>query len=183
MTDLEIIEKCKNWDLALFWKLYEKYIDKIYRFVYLKVSDNEVAEDIVSDVFMSALNKVSSFKIDGNSSVQAWFYTIAHNKVVDYYRTNKLVEDLDACFDLWIEVDLNQDIDNKDKLKEILEFVKWLKKEHREVFLYRIWEDLSYKEIAEITSLSEANCKQIVSRTLKNIWTNFAMIIILLLTF
>ncbi|MDR0772378.1 MAG: hypothetical protein LBF15_05125 [Candidatus Peribacteria bacterium] len=35
--------------------------------------------------------------------------------------------------------------------------------------MYRIWEDLSYKEIAEITSLSEANCKQIVSRTLKNI--------------
>jgi RNA polymerase sigma factor (sigma-70 family) len=84
---------------------------------------------------------------------------------------------------LWVEADLSQDIDNKDKLKKILEFVKWLKKEHQEVFLYRIWEDLSYREIAEIMSLSEANCKQIMSRTLKNIWANFAMIIILLLTF
>jgi RNA polymerase sigma-70 factor (ECF subfamily) len=75
-------------------------VDKIYSFVFFKVNDNEVAEDIVSDVFISALNKVSSFRVDEGSSVSAWLYKIAHNKVIDYYRTNKQHEDIDNCIDL-----------------------------------------------------------------------------------
>jgi RNA polymerase sigma-70 factor (ECF subfamily) len=66
----------------------------------LKTTDEEVAKDIVSDVFVSALNKISSFKIDENSSVSAWFYRIAHNKIIDYYKMNKQTEELDSCFDL-----------------------------------------------------------------------------------
>jgi RNA polymerase sigma factor (sigma-70 family) len=94
---------------------------------------------------------------------------------------NKQTEELDSCFDLWVETDLSKEIDNKDKLKKIFEYVNWLKKEHRDVFMYRIWEDLSYKEIAEITGITESNCKQIVSRTLKNIWANFALLTLLLI--
>ncbi|MDR2411629.1 MAG: RNA polymerase sigma factor [Candidatus Peribacteria bacterium] len=75
-------------------------MDKIYRFVYLKTTNTEVAEDIVSDVFLSALDKVSSFRIDENSSVSAWFYRIAHNKVIDYYKVNKIYEDVDDYLDL-----------------------------------------------------------------------------------
>ena len=50
-----------------------------------------------------------------------------------------------------MKTDFAQNVDNKDKLKKIFEYVKTLKEEHRNIFLYRIWEDLSYKEIAEIT--------------------------------
>jgi DNA-directed RNA polymerase specialized sigma24 family protein len=53
-----------------------------------------------------------------------------------------------------------------------------MKQEHRQVFLYRIWEELSYKEIVNITWLTEGNCKQIVSRTLKNILANFGCILV-----
>ncbi|MDR1987215.1 MAG: hypothetical protein LBQ24_00100 [Candidatus Peribacteria bacterium] len=72
----------------------------MYSFVFFKTDDREVSEDIVSDVFMNALNKVSSFRIDENSSVSAWFYKIAHNKVIDYYRTVKQYEDIDTCLEL-----------------------------------------------------------------------------------
>ena len=181
MNDLEIMQKCLNWDLNYFWELYERYVDKIYKFVYFKVLEKEVSEDIVSDVFVSALNKIDNFKIDENSSVSAWLYRIAHNKVIDYYKTNKQTENIEDCLDLWIQTDFAQNVDNKDKLKEVFEYVKTLKKEHKEVFLYRIWEDLSYKEIAEITWISTDNCKQIVSRTLKTIWANFTFFLFLLL--
>lgn len=174
MSDLELIKKCLDWELNYFWELYEKYVDKIYRFVYLKTTNTEVAEDIVSDVFLSALDKVSSFRIDENSSVSAWFYRIAHNKVVDYYKVNKVCEDVEDYLDLWINLDYAKDIDDKDKLMEVFNYVRKLKKEHRDVFLYRVWNDLSYKEISEITWIWIDNCKQIMSRTLKNIWTNFA---------
>jgi DNA-directed RNA polymerase specialized sigma24 family protein len=75
---------------------------------------------------------------------------------------------------LWVELDVWVEIDNKDKLKEIFKYINWLKKEHKEIFLYRIWSDLSYKEIADITWIEVNNCRQIVSRILKNIEANFA---------
>lgn len=181
MTDLEIIEKCINWDLKKFSILYDKYIDKIYRFVYLKINDKETAEDIVSEVFVSALNKIDTFKINENSSVSAWIYKIAYNKTIDFYKSNKNYDDIDNCLELALNTDFAKDVDNKDKLKEIFKYIKTLKKEHQEVFMYRIWEDLSYKEISEITWLSIDNCKKIVSRTIKNIVSQFWVLALILL--
>ena len=47
--------------------------------------------------------------------------------------------------------DFSQDIDNKDKLKEVFKYLETIKKEHRDILVYRIWDDLSYKEISDIT--------------------------------
>lgn len=181
MEDLKIIEKCLDWNLSYFWKIYERYLDKIYRFVYLKTSNKEVAEDIVSDVFMSALNNINSFNIDEKSSVSCWLYRIANNKVIDYYRTNKETWDIWDYLDMCINFDISKNIDDKDKLKEVFYYIKDLKKEYRDIFIYRIWEDLSYKEISEITWMSIDNCKKIVSRTLKSISANFILILLILI--
>jgi RNA polymerase sigma-70 factor (ECF subfamily) len=75
--------------LDYFSKIYDKYIDKIYKFVYLKTSNKEVAEDIVSDVFLSALNNIKSFRLDENSSFNSWIYKIAYNKIIDFYKKNE----------------------------------------------------------------------------------------------
>lgn len=175
------MQRCIDWDLSHFWQLYERYIDKIYKFIYPKINDIEIAEDITSDVFVSALNAVPSFKMDENTNVNAWFYRIAHNKVIDYYKANKFEESLEWYMEIWMNTDFAKSLDNKDKLKEIFEYVKTLKKEHGEVFFYRFWNDLSYKEIAEITWLSVDNCKQIVSRTIKAVCANFIILLFILL--
>lgn len=181
MNDLELVKKCIDWDLVCFWKLYEKYVDKIYRFVYLKTTNTEVTEDIVSDVFMSALNKIDSFRLEENSSFGAWIYRIAHNKVIDYYKSSDKEVNFEDTLDLWYQTDFWKDIDNKEKLKDIFSYINTLKKEHKEVLIYRFWEDLSYREISELTWLSEDNCKQIVSRSLKNISANFTLLLLLLI--
>ena len=181
MDDLKIMQKCLDWDLNNFWNIYDKYIDKIYNFVYLKTTNREVAEDIVSDVFLSAINNISSFKIESSSSIQAWLYKIAYNKVIDFYRTNKDFEDVWDCLELSCQSDFWQDIDNKDKLKQVFKYLENIKKEHREILIYRIWDDLSYKEISEITWKSVDNCKKIVSRTLKEISANFLILILILI--
>ncbi|NCO32140.1 sigma-70 family RNA polymerase sigma factor [bacterium] len=74
--------------------MYDKYVDKIYNFVYYKTTNKEVAEDIVSDVFISALNNINSFRIQEGSSVKSWLYKIAYNKIIDFYRTNKEFEEI-----------------------------------------------------------------------------------------
>lgn len=182
MEDLKLMEKCLDGQLDYFWDIYDKYIDKIYKFVYLKTTNKDLTEDIVSDVFMSALNNVKSFRLEEKSSVKSWLYRIASNKVIDFYRTNKVSENVwDYIEVLSKNEDHWEQLDNKEKLKEVYSFLETINKEHRQIVLYRIWEDLSYKEISEITWKSVDNCKKIVSRTLKNISANLLLLILILL--
>ncbi len=171
------MQKCQEGDIKLFWKIYDKYVDKLYHFVYLKTTNREISEDIISDVFMSALKNIDNFSINDNSSVKSWLYRIANNKVIDFYRTNKDEDTLEEYMDKWFEEDLSKKIDDKEKINSILEFLKSFKKEHRDVFIYRIWYDMSYNEVSEVTWLSVDNCKKIVSRTIKNISINFILIL------
>lgn len=181
MEDKQIVLACQSWDLSRFWELYDKYINKIYKFIYLKTSSQEIAEDITSEVFMKAMNSLSKFDTEKqNYSFQSWIYTIAQNKVIDFYRTNKQTSDIQDYYDLWEYKDFAWDIDNKDKLNEVMKFLDTLKPEQKEIMILRIWEDLSYKEISEITWKSQDNCKKIVSRNLKNIAANFVIFLFIL---
>ena len=181
MEDIKLMEKCLDWNLDYFWNIYDKYIDMIYKFVYLKTSNKELAEDIVSDVFISALNNIKSFRLDDSSSVKSWLYRIANNKVIDFYRTNKKNEEISEYLDYSLTEDTWKGIDDKDKLKEVFRYLNTINKEHKEIVLYRIWEDLSYKEISEITWKSVDNCKKVVSRVLKSISANLVVLVLILL--
>jgi len=181
MEDEIIVKECINWNMEYFWQLYDKYIDKIYKFVFLKTSSKEIAEDITSDVFFSALNNIQKFKLQNNFSVQAWFYKIANNKVIDYYKKNKNTSEIWDYLNLWVIDNIWENIDNKNKLIEVFNLLKDYKKEHREIFTLRIWDGLSYNEISQITGLTVSNCKKIVSRILKIINANFVILLLVLI--
>lgn len=184
MEDKELVIQCQSGNLRVFSELYDRYIDKIYKFVYIKTSNQETAEDITSDVFYKAMNSINTFKSnEESSSFKSWIYTIANNKVIDFYRTQKTETDIEECFDLWIHHNFADNVDNKDQLNKVLEFLDTLKSDQKEVIMLRIWEDLSYKEIADITWKSLDNCKKIVSRSLKNIQANFILLLLIILLF
>ena len=181
MTDIQLIEQYKTWDTHAFWLIYEKYIDQIYKFVYFKVSSKEIAEDIVSEAFIKWLNSLENFVPKSEGSFKSWMYTISYNLVKDYYRTKKEKIDIEEVFNIWVEEYFWDNFDNKEKLDEVLEFLKTLKDEQREILVMRIWNDLSYNEISVITGKSVDNCKKIVSRVLKSINANLASLIILMM--
>lgn len=184
MEDKELVIQCQSGNLSMFWELYDRYIDRIYKFIYIKTSSREIAEDIASEVFYKAMNSIGSFRsAEEGTSFKSWIYTIANNKVIDFYRTQKQVSDIEDCYDLWIHNDFSWDVDNKDKIDKVLAFIETLKVDQKEVVLLRVWEDLSYKEISEITGKSLDNCKKIVSRSLKNIQANFILILLIILIF
>jgi len=64
MEELKIIKKIQAWEKALFWELYEKYVDEIYKFVYLKTTNVEISQDLVSETFFSALQNIWNFDTD-----------------------------------------------------------------------------------------------------------------------
>ncbi len=179
MLDIELVEHCQKWNLDYFWTLYDRYVDKIYRFIYVKTSKKEVSEDLTSEVFIKALNNINRFKVQSWATFKSWIYRIAHNLVIDYYRCQKEDLALDDYMNLWKIEDFWKALDDKEKVKKVLDFLDTLKKEHKEIVIMRIWDNLSYKEISDIIWLEESNCKQIFCRTIKKINPNLILLVLL----
>jgi len=163
---MSFVERVQAGDKNAFGELYEIYIKKIYDFIYYKTHHHQTAEDLTSLVFVKALEKINNFKIDETSSFQAWLYQIARNTVIDYYRTDKKQINIEDVWDLAQDEDFEFDLDTKMQLEEIKKHLANLKSKQRDIVIMRVWQEMSYKEIAAIMGESEANCKMIFSRAL-----------------
>ena len=80
-----LVQRAKQHDQEAFAQLYEEHFDKIYRYVALRIGDETEAEDMTQQVFLNALQSISSFKWKG-IPFSAWLFRIAHNQVIDYLR-------------------------------------------------------------------------------------------------
>jgi RNA polymerase sigma-70 factor (ECF subfamily) len=80
-----LVQRAKQRDQEAFARLYEEHFDRIYRYVVLRIGDKMEAEDVTQQVFLKALQSISSFKWKG-VPFAAWLFRIAHNQVVDYLR-------------------------------------------------------------------------------------------------
>lgn len=167
-AEIEIINKCQAGDTEAFGRLYDKYIKKIYDFVYYKTHHPETAEDLVSQVFMKALRKITDFKIN-QGTFQAWIYRIARNTVIDHYRTSKIADNIEDIWDLAGNDDTERDIDTRNKLKEVEAYLTKLKPEQRDIIIMRVWQGMSYQEIALVLAKTEAGCKMVYSRAIRRL--------------
>ncbi|RLC36365.1 hypothetical protein DRH27_05335 [Candidatus Falkowbacteria bacterium] len=168
INETKIIEKCRQGHLEEFGSLYDRYIKKIYDFIYYKTHHKETAEDLCSQVFMKAISKIKGFNLD-KGTFQAWIYAIARNTVIDYYRTKKNEIDIFDIWDLAVKENVERDIDTKIKLEKVVLYLKELKQKQRDIIIMRVWQGLGYREIAEILNKSEASCKMSYSRAINKL--------------
>jgi len=148
-------------------KIYEQYVDKIYRFVFLKVSSQEVAEDITSEVFTRGWQVYRDKKQIDN--VTAFLYQIARNLIVDHYRQKARVQ--------FVSVENAPQIMNPGpNLEEaaatnsdfymVKNALADLKEDYREVLVWYYLDELSIREIAKILDKSEEAVRVQVHRAL-----------------
>lgn len=178
------IQEFSLWNFDNFWIIYDKYVKKIYDYFYYRILDSETSEDLTSDIFMKIFSKDNNFSWKTEQEFNSWIYRVAHNKLVDYYRTSKQdiwLEDLE--YEPWYENKYSQNLDNKTKIEEVLTYLNTIDDEKKEILIMRIWDDLSYKEIAQITWKSVDNCKKIVSRLMLQIEANLVMLLIIFFKF
>lgn len=183
MQERDYIIAYQNGDFNAFAKLYEAYIDKIFAFVYRKTSDKEVAEDLCSQSWMKAMRSLKMIQVDERTNFKAWIYTIANNTVIDYYRTHKGEVDIDCICERGVSEDFAAQLDAKNTLKQISEYLWELKEIEKEIFTLRVWDDLSYKEIAWLLGKSQDACKKSFSRTLKKISAHIWILIVWIILF
>ncbi|MBI4993734.1 sigma-70 family RNA polymerase sigma factor [Candidatus Wolfebacteria bacterium] len=142
-----------NGEASAFGSLYDRYQSKIYRFIYLKVGHREEAEDLCHQVFLSAWQNIANYKFKG-FSFSAWIYSIARNKIIDYYRTKKNHQNVDD-FQIIIDGGPNTDLDDKIKKENLKKAIAKLSQIEQDIIILRFVEDLNLKEAAEILKISE----------------------------
>jgi RNA polymerase sigma-70 factor (ECF subfamily) len=166
-TEDSLVERAVQRDRAAFTALYDKYVDRIYRHVYYRVSNRGDAEDITQEVFIRAWKAINKYKRRGVPFV-AWLLAIAHNLVVDYYKTRKEFIPLDET-----RVAGGSDETNPEAMTEaalnrsyIKDAVSKLKGDKQKVILMRFIEGFSYGEIAQLLNKSEGAVRVIQHRAL-----------------
>ena len=88
-TDIVLIQGFQSGNFDDFGVLYERYLDMIFVYIFRKVGNREQAEDICSQVWIKAMRDIMKTQKDEDFLFKAWIYRIAHNMIVDYFRTKK----------------------------------------------------------------------------------------------
>jgi len=163
-----LLAKAKQGEEAAFGEIYNLYFQKIYRFIYYRVGNKEIAEDLAEEVFLKAFTKISSVKED--VAFAGWLYQIARNQVIDYYRQKKLTISLDEIENtLEYESNVVDVINLEQQQKILLRFLKELTTEQQVVLKLKFFEDLNNGEIAEIMAKSEGAIRVIQHRAISKL--------------
>jgi len=163
-----LLHQIKNGNQQAFAHIYDLYQDKIYRFVYFRVSNENLAQDLTSEIFIKVLDYLKNGKEIEN--FQSFIYKIARNLIIDFYRQagqEELPIDEFVEENIPEEKDLIGAINDKFELEKIQEALSQIPDQYREVIILRFIEDLSFKEIAKIMDLKEAHTRMLAHRGLK----------------
>jgi RNA polymerase sigma-70 factor (ECF subfamily) len=171
LADNFIMLCVKEGDTSKMALLFEKYHKILYSFIYRSIGHSSTSEDILQTVFFRMLKYKESFT--GVGEFKTWMYHIARNTIVDEYRkTNKI----DYTADIYtaannLEEDRRSDtiLQKKDEAMLIQKALNMLSEDQREVLILSKYQELSYKEIAEILNTNENNIKIKVHRAIKSL--------------
>lgn len=170
-NEKQLLESAIQGEASAFGLLYDKYQPSIFRFIFLKVSQREEAEDLTHQVFLSAWQNIETFQ-DQGLPLSSWLYKIARNKVIDYYRTKKQITSLDdnpdENFGIVTESDL-EEIGNKMEVEDIYKALKQLPPDYQEIIIMRFIEGLSPKEISDITRRNRGAVRVLQFRALRQL--------------
>jgi RNA polymerase sigma-70 factor, ECF subfamily len=157
--ELQLVEEAKT-NIQSFNRLYKHYLPQIFSFCMNRVISREVAEDITSDVFISAVEGIRKFNTSKGIRFGSWLYRVAHNKIVDHIRKNK--KSFISLEDFGGEISEHTDLDKVIVVTEIQTKIalvlSQLNPRYQEIISLRFYSELSNDEIAGELG---ANTKQI----------------------
>lgn len=178
-SDETLVASYMGGDNDAFTELYERYIKRIYDFVYFKTHHKQTAEDITSQTFLQMMEKIDSFN-PKKGAFSAWLHRIARNLVIDHFRASKPTKDIEDVWDLSDDTDIEKDADTAVKLEAVQGVLKKLNAKQREVILLRLWHGYTFAEIADAVSSTEAACKMQYKRGMNAVRKDMVLVLFLL---
>lgn len=163
-----IIDLIKNGQKEEFTKLLDIFQQKIFRYCYYMLGQQEEAEDAVQEVFLKAYNNINRYQTSSNFS--AWLYKIAHNHCVNKLRHRKIIKFLPINLENFVlKTHISSSIENKELNERLEEALNHLSAVERSIILMRIIEEKRYKEIAELLNYKPATLRKKYQRACKKL--------------
>jgi len=173
-TDQYYIEKTLKGDSRAYASLVEKYKDFVFTIVFRIVKVREEAEEVAQDSFIKAYESLASYR--GESKFSSWLYSIAYRKALDALRKNKkykaseLIEDITEGDVETIDNALHY-LEDQERKKAIQDCILKLPESDAAIITFYYFEELSVREIAEVTKLTEDNIKVKLHRSRKKLFS------------
>ncbi|WP_291098939.1 MULTISPECIES: RNA polymerase sigma factor [unclassified Flavobacterium] len=141
--------------------LINRHQSKIFGFIYSKISDRDISNDIFQDTFIKVIKTLKSRAYNEEGKFLPWVMRIAHNLIIDHYRKNKkmpMFRETEEFSIFSIMSDDSLTIENQiiqDQVEiDLKKLIEELPADQKEVLVMRMYQDMSFKEISEITGVS-----------------------------
>ena len=161
ITDAELVRRYIAGDEGALSKLIYRHKQRIYSFIYSKVFDRDIAEDVFQDTFIKVIKTLKRGKYNEEGKFLPWVMRIAHNLVIDHFRKNNRMPKFDNSGDFNIFSVLSDASLNAEKrlIKDQVEtdvrrLIEELPEDQKDVLVMRMYKDMSFKEISERTGVS-----------------------------
>ena len=161
ITDAVLVKNYLDGDENALSILIHRHKQKIYSFIYSKVFDRDITEDIFQDTFIKVIRTLKLGKYNEEGKFLPWVMRISHNLVIDHFRKNKRMPKFDNSGEFSIFSVLGDSSLNAENqlIKEQVEFdvrrlIEELPDDQKEVLVMRIYNDMSFKEISDKTGVS-----------------------------
>ncbi|MDT0677224.1 RNA polymerase sigma factor [Autumnicola musiva] len=161
ITDAYLVKEYIRGNEHALSRLINRHQQRIYSFIFSKVFDRDVAEDVFQETFIKVINTLKRGKYNEEGKFLPWVMRIAHNLVIDHFRRNKRMPKFENngdfnIFSVLSDTGLNAETQIiKDQIEnDVQELIKELPEDQLEVLTMRIYKDMSFKEISERTGVS-----------------------------
>lgn len=163
LTDEQLVGLYALGNNGAFDTLLKRYEQKVFSYFLYSVKSQELAEDLFQDVFIKVIVRLKNGQYEENGKFSSWLMRIVHNHLIDYYRTTpseKILSNDDTEVDLFSQAEIavnenrEQEMIDQQTLQEVRGLIALLPNSQREVLMMRVYDELSFKEIAQKTNCS-----------------------------
>ena len=161
LPDAVLVKNYISGDESALSSLIERHQSKIYGFIYSKINDRDLSDDIFQDTFIKVIKTLKSQSYNEEGKFLPWVMRIAHNLVVDHFRKAKKMPyqretDEYSIFNYMTDNSLNIEgqIISEQVESDLAKLLDELPADQKEVLVMRMYQDLSFKEIADLTGVS-----------------------------
>ena len=159
-----LVERAARGDAEAFGEIYGMYMDPIYRYVFYQVGNRATAEDLTEEVFIKAWRGIPKYRFR-ERPFSAWLYRIAHNHVVDYFRTSHQAQSLDEV-KLADSGEPASQLENRQLQEMLSSAISDLTEQQKQIVVLKFVEEMDNREIEQVTGKSQGAIRVMQMRAL-----------------
>ena len=161
-SDKELIDNYRNGDVNSFNLLINRHQNQIYSYIMTLVKNKQLADDVFQETFLKIIQTIKSGKYDDDGRFVPFAMRIAHNLIIDYFRKETRIPLVESTSDDYNFVDnapvtdpsIEQSMVMDQVYSDLRKMIDYLPMDQREVLRMRIYDDMSFKDIADVTNVS-----------------------------